>query len=214
MFDGELFKKYELYFCTPQRDSFEIKDGESRVMISAPHAVEQLREGRIKYAEPQSGALALLMGKQLGVPVIYKTRNCDDDANYDKQSTYKDALCEYIRKNKISFLLDLHQLASSREMTVNLGTGRYKNVDKETVGMIAGIFEEQGLIPIGIDDPFGASNPYTVSSYVARHCGIPCLQIEINSRLLIDNIKETEKVFEALCQTVRAIETAFSQNEK
>ena len=35
--------------------SFVICDAKRKVMVSAPHAVTQIREGKEKYAEPETG---------------------------------------------------------------------------------------------------------------------------------------------------------------
>ena len=42
-------------------EGFEILDGSKKILISAPHAVEQTREGRIKLPEPQTATLAQML---------------------------------------------------------------------------------------------------------------------------------------------------------
>ena len=130
MFDKEQFRKYEQFFIEKDenRPSFDLAEGQGAVIISAPHSTEQTRNGKMKYAEPQTGALAQLLHDKLGCHVIYKTKNCNDDANFDKVSSYKQALCDYVKDKKIAFLLDLHQLSPTRRVGVNIGTGKYKNI--------------------------------------------------------------------------------------
>ena len=83
-FDATKYQEYEEYFSQEHSSSFQLKSGVGGVMISAPHAVEQTRNGRIKCAESQTGALAKMLHEQLHCPIIYKTKNMGDDANYDE----------------------------------------------------------------------------------------------------------------------------------
>lgn len=213
MFDIEAYKNYEQYFETEKENSFELLAGKGKIIVSAPHSVEQTRQGKKKYAEPQTGAIAKLLHDNLGIPVIYKTKNCGDDANFDEASPYKDALVDYIKENKIEFMLDLHQLAPTRDVMIDIGTGKYKNVKDESIVQSAyKVFEKYNLGRIEIDTPFDASYPYTMSSYVSRKCNISCLQIEMNSKIVRTDSKSSkeEKVFLSLVELIETIEKTLS----
>ena len=213
MFDIEAYKKYEQYFETEKENSFELLAGKGKIIVSAPHSVEQTRQGKKKYAEPQTGAMAKMLHENLGIPVIYKTKNCGDDANFDAVSPYKDALVEYVKNNKIEFMLDLHQLAPTRDVMIDIGTGKMKNVKNEVFVKVAyDVFEKYDLGKIEIDTPFDASYPYTLSAYVSRNCDISCLQIEMNSKILRTDSKNSkeEKVFSSLVELIGAIEKILS----
>lgn len=198
----EQIKEAEKLFDGESSESFAIASGEKNIIVSAPHSVEQLRDGKIKYSERQSGALAVILGKNVGCHAIYKTRNAGDDANFDETSTYRNTLAEYITANKIKALIDLHQMASHREQMICIGTGFEKNLcGREDFAQAAvKAFEAQGIDNVFIDTPFAASYPFTVSSDMAYRCEIPCLQIEINSALLYEKSEKycTEKVYLAL----------------
>ena len=213
MFDIEAYKKYEQYFETEKENSFELLAGNGKIIVSAPHSVEQTRHGKKKYSEPQTGALAKMLHEELGLPVSYKTRNCGDDANFDAVSPYKDALVDYIKKNKIEFLLDLHQLAPSRDVMIDIGTGKMKNVKNEEFVKVAyNTFEKYDFGKIEIDTPFDASYPYTLSAYISRECDISCLQIEMNSKIVRTDSKNSkeEKVFLALVELIGELEKILS----
>lgn len=51
-------------------------------------------------------------------------------------------------------------------------------------------FTEKKLGTIQIDNPFGATYEFTVSASISKACNIPCVQIEINSRLLYNEFDE------------------------
>lgn len=198
-------EKYNAYFQQPHNESFELLEGQGLVIVSAPHSVEQTREGKIKFAEPQTGILARLLHDELNCAVIFKTKNCNDDANYDKDSSYKDTLSSYIESSNIKFLIDLHQLSSKREVNIDFGISNFKNISDLTVlNIILGEFTIQNLGLIQIDKPFDASYPYAISSYIHNKCKIQCIQIEINSKLLYGDLadKYFEKIYLALRNSI------------
>ena len=91
----------EEHFC-----SFELLSGKGGVMLSAPHAMLQTRNGSIKCAERFTGMLCRLMHERIGCPVIYKTRHLRDDANFDPVSDYRDALCRYVKAQGVRLVID------------------------------------------------------------------------------------------------------------
>jgi hypothetical protein len=169
------------------KSSFEILDGTGTVMFSAPHAVLQTRNGANKAAERYTGILCKLLNEEYHFPVIYKTRHLHDDANFDSVSDYRDALCRYVNRKQIQYVIDLHQLNPSREMDICIGTGKGKNILglEELIDMLRDSFTTQGIRNVTVDDPFPAESPNTVCATVANSCDVPAIQLEINSNLLI-----------------------------
>ncbi|MFH1512952.1 MAG: hypothetical protein ABIG45_06325 [Bacillota bacterium] len=166
--------------------SYEILSGTGTVMFSAPHAVLQTRNGTNKAAERYTGILCKLLNEDYKHPVIYKTRYLHDDANHDIVSDYRDALCRYVKRNDIRYVIDLHQLNPKREIDVCIGTGFGRNLSghQELVDMIRSALAPLGIKHITIDNPFPAEDPNSVCATVANCCDIPAIQLEINSRLL------------------------------
>ncbi|MCR5809701.1 MAG: N-formylglutamate amidohydrolase [Clostridiales bacterium] len=187
------YESYLLFFASKLgRRSFTLVKGEGRVMISAPHSAEQTRNGRKKYGEYLTGVLANMLHDELGCPIICKTKNCKDDANYDEKSRYKQKLKKYVIKNKIGYLIDLHQMNPQRPEGIAVGTGEGRNIsaDPGIADRFVKCFEDAGIDGVAIDKPFSAINPNTVSSFIARECGIPCVQLEFNTRLLSKRYSE------------------------
>lgn len=170
-------------------NSFILYSGSGRVMISAPHATEQTRNGKIKVAERQTGILAERLHNETGCAVIIKTANINDDANYDMESEYKNALTDYIKKEGMELLIDLHQMSPRRSVMIDLGTGNGKNLtDDGLLNILVKSFSEFGELQV--DRPFAGASERTVSSFVRKRCGIQCLQLEINTRLLCPEYRE------------------------
>ena len=210
MFNKKTYKKNVKFFLKNHKASYEILTGTCPVMISAPHSVSQTRNGKRKPAEPYTGALAKMLHDELSCSVICKTRNLKDDANYDKNSPYKNDLAEYVQQNGIKCVIDLHQLSDSRNVInamIDIGTNWMKNL-KNTLtplNIILEAFSKRNLGILQIDKPFAASGEYTVSAFISSSCRIPCVQLEINSGLLrpaFFNIK-VRKVYEALVEIIQ-----------
>lgn len=197
------------YFTMPNHpNSFELLDGGGMVMLSAPHAVVQTRNGRIKQAERYTGMLCRLIHQRRGCPCIYKARHMQDDANYDEFSPYRDSLCEYIRLHSVRCLLDLHQLAPDRPMDLCIGTGHGANLcgNAKALEVLKQAFATQGFEHITVDDPFSASGKHTVSASVAAACGITTVQLELNTRLLSEDSPD-----ECFMRVMSAIEDAIQR---
>ena len=111
-------------------DSFQYLEGNiSGIIFSCPHAVSQTREGNEKLADYHTGPLGIALNS-LGYNVLIKTKNNNDDANYDIKSSYKDYLSKIIKKNGFVYLIDLHGMSKKRNIIISLGTQFGKNVDK------------------------------------------------------------------------------------
>lgn len=167
--------------------SFEILSGDGRVMLSVPHVVEQLRDGRRKTAETHTGPLAEYVFEKTGCPVIYKRVTDADDPNDSPESPYREALVRFLHSASVRYLIDLHELDGARPQDFNLGTGKGANLegDKNFIAMLT-----QEFSPIGrvfLDKPFAALGDCRVATVVAERCGVPSVQFEINSRLLTDS---------------------------
>lgn len=182
-------------------ESFVLKSGTGKIMFSAPHAVEQTRNGKVKVSEPATGLLCEMLHNELGCPVIRKVSNRNDDANYDAVSDYRQALERYVRENSIELVIDLHQLAPHRNVMVCIGTGNYRNLsDKAILNKMLLTFSREKLGCLQIDNPFGGRFPYTVASSVHSNCKINAIQLELNSGFFMPAHREynPEGVYKAL----------------
>ncbi len=216
----KIIDKYDSFLSEEKEESFIVKtSNKSKVLLSCPHAVSQFREGRLKSAEKETGIIGLLLNELYGYPLIVKTSNQDDDANYDPSSDYKDEIINLVKENGYRCVIDLHQLSYERIEDVNPGVAGYRNFkNKELLNSIVNIFNRHGIDKVSIDHPFGAYSLNTVSSYVHNHTGIDTIQLEINSRLVSkycnkeymkSHIKE---VTEALHEIIILLDKFYEEN--
>lgn len=175
-------------------EDFNIEDRKSKVMFSAPHCFPQLRNGEIKSAEPKTSVLIETLSKDFNCSCIYKTKFYNNDPNWDENSTYKEQLADFILKNNVKLLFDLHSMYYKRPVDVCVGINSGKNIlNKYDISdMIVESFKATGLKTVLVDSPFSAANPNTVSAYISNKCTIPCFQLELNNRLLLLDYKNDD----------------------
>ena len=202
-----IHKERKTFLKANASKNFTFLQGTNPVLISAPHGVSQVRNGKHKTAEIGSLATALHIAKQTNSFMIAKTKNCYDDANWDELSPYKQKVSEIVKRNNIKYVIDFHGLASKREMDINLGTHLGHNIETNT-----GIFDDliwqlrKNKFVVSIDNPF-AGGSQTIAGYAKNNFeNLWTLQIEINAGLT-NNIKNTEKLEKLLSILTIWIET-------
>lgn len=134
-------KKYERRFSRhkyngSRKPGFSIIPGTIPLMISAPHAVNQFREGQVKWADKYTGAIAILLHKLTGCHVIYASGYTGGDPNYDAfdSNPYQKALIAYVKAHNIPILIDLHGASSSRPYSIEMGTAPVRDLNNNIVG--------------------------------------------------------------------------------
>ena len=156
------------------------------VILSAPHGVNQWREGRDKYCEPGTINTVLHLHKMCNCPAILKTKNNHDDANWDEVSSYKTALFKFIKDHKIKYVLDIHSLAASRPCDVNLGVwgGKLVANNNELYRKLVQSLCDAGF-NVYLDEPFNGGGR-TISASVKKEFGdsVWAIQIELNSKII------------------------------
>lgn len=182
-----------------------IVDGNKKIMFSCPHCVKHYRNGIEKLDEPDTLIIANYINNKFDLPYIYKVNSINEDANYDKISNYKSLLSQYIRKNNIKVLFDLHQLNPLRDIMVNIGINNSKNINNiKYCSELISIFSNNNIGKISIDSPFAASGDNTISTYIHNNNNIDCLQIELNSKLFQSN-ELYNKVLDCFYQIINNI---------
>lgn len=174
----------------------KIFEGDIPILLSAPHSVEQIREGKIKCAESRTAPLVQLISEKNHCFSAFKTVNFNDDANYDDNNYYKDELIKIVKDHGIKLLFDLHIMAPSRENNIDIGTGNGKNIlyRQDLLEVIKNNFKMNSIDKVVTDYLFTASFKNTVSASISRECQIPCFQFEMNWNLLDEKIQDNKLV--------------------
>ncbi|MBR2909703.1 MAG: N-formylglutamate amidohydrolase [Clostridia bacterium] len=185
-------------------------EGQGEVLVSSPHSVFQTRKG--KYKAPEIGALktALLIHKSTNCHFISKTKNNNDDPNFDKESNYKNTIKKLINDNKIRYILDFHSLSKKRKCEVNLGTNFKKNIksNKPLYRALKKELKKQGF-KTRIDFPFNGGKRTISGSLKTEFPHIWTIQVEINSNIsgVEHSFVKHLKLIKILCNFVSKINT-------
>lgn len=174
-------------------DHTTILNENSKVLISCPHAVSQVRNGIRKYSEIGAAAIALELNYRTNSNFIIKTKNNFDDANFDINSPYKQSVLGIIKKYDVKYFLDFHGLGKHREMDINLGCNFGLNIapNEHAFNSLVTMLTKNGFT-VSVDTPFKAGL-HTVSNFVRENASIYALQIEVNCAISNEQ-KNSEKL--------------------
>ena len=182
--------------------SFRVIKGNIPVIISAPHSVKQLREGRVKGAEYQTGAIASILSEETSCFAIYKTYNNQDDANYDiENNEYKEEIKKIIKENDIRILLDIHGAKDEHNFDIDLGTAYGENINNniEILYKLKSYFKKYNIDNVTENKIFKADSIRTISKYINKETKIQCIQLEISWKYRnLDNLDNIERLTKSL----------------
>lgn len=184
----------------------KIVRGQNAIILTAPHSVSQIREGNVKVGEFRTGLIVKLLAKLSSCHIAFKTKNLNDDANYDAICDFKTDLVKYIKEENIKLVLDFHLSKPKRDFSVDIGTGYRANIINR-LDILHLIKEDLETIyqDIKVDDVFPASFIHTVSSTVAREANIPAFQLEINWNI-VDDYEKMDIFIEKILEIINKLE--------
>lgn len=158
--------------------------GNCPILLSAPHAVRQIRNGKIKGADTLTGPIVEVLCEKTGAHGIIRTFNLGDDPNNDNTGhglAYKESIIDIAKKNNIKCIIDIHGCCDDYPFDIDIGTNDGMNINNNT--SFLNVIREQfsAICETRIDCMFKASNKATVCNYVSRATNIPCFQIELST---------------------------------
>ena len=180
------------YRGLPDAPAFRIVEGDLPVVISAPHAVSQLRDGKVKPSDDFTGPLALAAAEIAGCHAIVATRFAGGDPNWDPLDLcpYKQALVDYAKKRGIVAVLDVHGVPAASSFAIEIGSADGASVkdspgiDEDVCNMLRddlATYLEKYQREIILNGAHAARGRNTVTSTVSRECGIVALQVEVST---------------------------------
>lgn len=166
-------------------NNFKVINGNIPIFLSAPHAVKQIREGKVKSEDALTGAITEYLCINTGANGIIRTCNSNDDPNYEntgKALRYKKKILKCISEKNISILLDIHGCKDCHGFDIELGTNYGENINnnEEILEILRLEFSKIGKV--AVDEKFKASKSTTVSNFINKNSGILCVQIEISKK--------------------------------
>jgi hypothetical protein len=142
------FEKTIKYDELPNEEEqpFRLIEGFGSVLLSAPHGAKSYRNNgkEIWHEEDEyTAGLAFLLHDITRAHVIATTsKTAEFDPNFTKDNRYKDALRDFVDKNGIEYVVDLHGAAIkseklSKKQLVDIGVG-----GRPSITMNGGLFDQ------------------------------------------------------------------------
>lgn len=144
------------------------------VLLSAPHEVEHFRDGKAKWAEPGTGALAFAIARRWDASAMCTAGVQGGDPSWDRESHYLDRASALGRRALA--VVDLHMM-SPRGVDIGLGLGPNASSVEHLADMILDEAQAADLRAVR-DFPFRAEGAALTSRLQRR--GIPALQVELS----------------------------------
>ena len=197
-------------------NNFMIKSGKIPILISAPHAVRQIRKGKIKGAETLTGPIVEILCAKTGSNGIIRTCNLGDDPNSENEGVslaYKDAILKIIEEKQIGCMIEIHGCKDDYPFEIDVGTNYGLNINSEDEYLR--IITEQ-LRVVGnttVDCIFDASSETIVSNYINKNSKVPCFQIELCRSLRCD-ASRLEKLMDSLEIIVNELSQQIEPNKR
>ena len=163
------------------------KFGNIPILLSAPHAVKQIRNGEIKAHEFYTGAIVECLAKQIGCACITKQYLIENSANDDPNTdnaycSYKTAINQFLQEHEVKLFVDIHGLSSNRDSIVDICINNGKNVNDMTyVSALQKCIENKfGENKSSVDKYFSAFSDNIMSKWIHSNFNISAIELEIN----------------------------------
>ncbi|MEG2351576.1 MAG: hypothetical protein RSA10_02665 [Bacilli bacterium] len=189
-------------------EKFRVLSGNIPVILSAPHAVNQLREDNIRDAEKYTGSLVRYISSSTSSYAIFQLFTASDP-NYDVNHNYKSAIVNLVEANDIKFLIDLHSNKMNDSYDIDIATNNGATLMKreDLVQKLIALGEKYNL-KIVENVVATANKEEEIINVVSKLCGIPCIQLVINEKLL--ETESNEENFQDVVNIIEEIITYFS----
>lgn len=192
----DLDKKYAINDYNGEKinnSNYILITGENPILLSAPHAVKQIRDGNIKEEDRYTGAIVEYLCKICNCYGIIRNYNSGDDPNRDNFGIgleYKNKILEMVKENNIKLVLDIHGCTNDHGFDFCIGTNNGENLNGETRILKALESELNAIGKVAIDDYFKACFEWNVSRYVSHNSNIPSIQLEICKMFRNENLEK------------------------
>ena len=188
-----------------------VLNGSNNILLSAPHGVFHIREGRELPHELGSIQTALYLQSKQDCMLIAKTKNNNDDANFDLLCDYRKSIDTIIKKHNIKYLIDFHGLSSRHGIDVNLGINGGSNIETnpKIYQSLKDNLETAGF-NVSIDIPYNGGDRTIAGSTKKKFPNIWTIQIELNIDITykieyFDKYKTLLKVLDNWLSTLKEI---------
>lgn len=189
-------------------EKYRVLSGNIPVLLSAPHAVNQIRGDDVRDAEKYTGALVRYLSGSTNSYAIFQLFT-HADPNTDIENDYKNAIVNLINGFNIKLLLDIHSSTFKDETDIDIVTNA-----RETLRGMDNLFDKFKELGVKYNVTVDEHNEpnkekeneiITVSSLV---CGIPSMRIVINNKRT--DILNNQEAFENITKLLEEFISFFN----
>ncbi len=129
-----------------------LKKGSMPILLSAPHAVKQYREDKIKKSDYLTGALAIYLAQKCNASYLVRIFNNFEDPNYpigktlpSIESHYLKVLKQFLQEQKTFLVVDLHGCSDTKKYDCSLWRDENHPCDRKIIQIFEKNFMSQNL---------------------------------------------------------------------
>ena len=174
-------------------EKYRVLSGSVPVLLSAPHAVNQIRGEDVRDAEKYTGAFVRYLCNATSSFGIFQLFT-HADPNNDEDHNYKNAVINLINAYNIKLLIDVHSSTFKDNTDIDIVTN-----SRQTLRGMDSLFDKLKLLGVKYNVKVDENNVpnkeksneiITVASLI---CGIPTMRIVINNKKL-DVLNDEESI--------------------
>lgn len=188
-------------------EKYRVLSGNVPVLLSAPHAVNQIRGDDVRDAEKFTGAITRYLSNTTNSYAIFELFT-HADPNSDEIHDYKNGIINLIESYGIKLLIDIHSSTFKDDTDIDIVTNQgttlcglndLPNKIKE-IGKKHNIKIDENNVP-------NKSLENEIISVASLICGVPSIRIVINDKKL--DVINSEESFNNICSTLEELILMF-----
>ena len=181
-------------------EKYRVLSGNLPVLISAPHAVNQIRGDDVRDAERFTGALTRYLSNSTSSYAIFELFT-HADPNSDEEHDYKNGIINLIEAYKIKLLIDIHSSEFKDDTDIDVVTNQRTTLCG--VNDLPEKIKEIGLkykVKVDENNVPNRSFENEIIAVTSLVCGVPSIRLVINNKKL--DILSNEECFSNICKTI------------
>ena len=190
-------------------EKYRILSGNTPVLLSAPHSVNQIRGDDVRDAEKFTGAITRYLSNSSNSYAIFQLFT-HADPNTDEIHNYKNAIINLIEAYNIKLLIDIHSSEFSDDTDIDIVTNKRKSLcNMESLIDKFKLLSIKHGIKVDENNSPNKEMDREIISVASLICGVPCIRLIINSKKL--DIENNEMQFKKIILLLEEFISFFEQ---
>lgn len=190
-------------------EKYRVLSGRIPVLLSAPHAVNQLRGDDVRNSEKYTGAITRYISNLTDSYAIFQLFT-HADPNNDEEHNYKNAVINIIETYGIKLLIDIHSSNFSDDTDIDVVTNYRTTLceEKDLVDKFK-LVALKNSVKVDENNVPNKSKENEIISVVSLVCGVPALRLVINNKKI--DIENNEEDFKLICNVLEEFVNLYNK---